>query len=713
MTRPLALPIQSNPLRTKEDLRLAFRQLTDPLLPYYSPGRALLQLGATGAGYSEAVAGMEGFSRVLWGLIPLLAGGGDGGPLLDVCLEGIRNGTDPAHGEYWGCAGDYDQRLVEMAAFGLALALVPEKLIEGLGRSGVEQLAEWLRPINGSKLWDCNWVLFRVMVQMGFRKAGLDYDRELTLQTLDEIERFYLGGGWYADGVGGHSDYYVPFAIQYYTLLYAVFMEDDDPERAKLYRERAAVFAEDFIHWFAEDGAALPYGRSLSYRFSQAAFWSVMAFAQVETPYPLGVIKGIILRHLRWWMAQPIFSSDGLLTIGYAYPNLVMAEGYNSPGSPYWAMKTFLILALPDSHTFWSAEELPLPGLQPRAMQKAPHLVLCRQQDPGVSHVAAFNSGHPASNEHTHTSAKYEKFVYSTFFGFSVPRAEWGLAQGAFDSMLALSEGDNLYRVKRRCEETEVCEDFLYAKWKPWADVVVQTWIIPGVPWHVRVHHIATGRVLDTAEGGFALGIEGTGSGGTVPKTADQGEAWAASEQRGVSEQQVISAQQGTIAAGKTAGGETTGIVSSTEPDLTCAASPAAPLRTGLGGIQASNQERDADNGTPAWAWAGYGRGASGIRQLLGTGRTELVFPQANTNVLVNRTVIPTIRCRVEAGTQAWLVSAVYGESFADAYSTGRWEQAPRADVVDGELQIFMGDSRLSPATAVSGEPVFRIRLDA
>src|SRR5690349_8277274 len=114
------LPIQSNPFRTKDDLRLAFKQLTDPLIPYYSKGSAKLMLGATGTSYTGDLAGMEGFSRVLWGLIPLLAGGGTS-PLWDIYMKGIRNGTNPDHEEYWGAAGDYDQRSVEMAAFGLAL----------------------------------------------------------------------------------------------------------------------------------------------------------------------------------------------------------------------------------------------------------------------------------------------------------------------------------------------------------------------------------------------------------------------------------------------------------------------------------------------------------------------------------------------------------------------------------------------------------------
>lgn len=223
----------------------------------------------------------------------------------------------------------------------------------------------------------------------------------------------------------------------YYSLLYAKLMEQEDPERSRIFKDRARLFAAEFISWFAPDGSALPYGRSLSYRFAQSAFWSALAYAGVEG-FSAGVVKGLVLRKLRWWFSQPIFDAGGVLTIGYAYPNLVMAENYNAPGSPYWAMKTFLPLALDADHPFWKEKELPLPDIPAVMVQKPAHLVIVRE--PTSGHVAAFNSGHFYTNEHTHTSAKYEKFVYSTHFGFSVPRSEWGLSQGAFDSMLALSE---------------------------------------------------------------------------------------------------------------------------------------------------------------------------------------------------------------------------------------------------------------------------------
>jgi hypothetical protein len=197
--------------------------------------------------------------------------------------------------------------------------------------------------------------------------------------ALDRLEEFYLGDGWYSDGPTAQRDYYIPFGMHFYGLVYAKLAGRDDPERARRFRERAAAFAHDFVHWFAADGAALPFGRSLTYRFAQGGFWGALAFADVEA-LPWGVVKGLVLRHLRWWTRRPIYQPDGALAIGYGYPNLNMAEQYNSPGSPYWALKFFLPLALPEEHPFWQAEEAPMPDLAP--VHTLPHagMIVCRDR---------------------------------------------------------------------------------------------------------------------------------------------------------------------------------------------------------------------------------------------------------------------------------------------------------------------------------------------
>jgi len=115
--------IRSNPLKTRKDMVQAALQLIRPAAACLSPGKARLLIGEGSAHYSEDVAGMEGFSRILWALVPMLAGGcPEAEPYWQLWREGIIHGTDPAHEEYWGDIGPFDQRMVEMAVMGMALS---------------------------------------------------------------------------------------------------------------------------------------------------------------------------------------------------------------------------------------------------------------------------------------------------------------------------------------------------------------------------------------------------------------------------------------------------------------------------------------------------------------------------------------------------------------------------------------------------------------
>ena len=104
------LDIQKNPLRTRQDLVRAAVQLIDPLVSCLTPGKARMIVGEGSAHYSEDVAGMEGFSRVLWALVPMLMGRcPEAEPYWKLWKEGIIHGTDPGHPEYWGGIGNYDR----------------------------------------------------------------------------------------------------------------------------------------------------------------------------------------------------------------------------------------------------------------------------------------------------------------------------------------------------------------------------------------------------------------------------------------------------------------------------------------------------------------------------------------------------------------------------------------------------------------------------
>ncbi|WP_459798753.1 DUF2264 domain-containing protein [Herbidospora sp. RD11066] len=543
------------------------RDLVDPLLPFFSPGRARLRLGVNTAHYDDTAAELEAFARPLWGLAPL----GDG---MDLWREGLAAGTNPDHPEYWGDIAEIDQRLVETAALGFALALAPAELWDDLTGTERDRVATWLSQALDRTGVDNNWQFFPVLVGLGLRRLGVPFNEKSLETRLDRLESFALGRGWYSDGPTAQRDYYVPFAMHYYGLIYAGLSED---ARAERFRTRAGEFALDFRHWFAADGAAIPFGRSMTYRYAQAAFWGALAFAEVDA-LPWAETKGYLLRHLRWWEGRDVADRAGVLTIGYAYPQPLLAEQYNAPGSPYWAMKAFLPLALPESHPFWTTPASTSPVPDGAVHQPEPGVTLIRSDE--GRHVVMLSAA-----QHNMWArggaAKYAKFAYSTVFGFSVPAGGAGLEQGAFDSTLALSEDGHHWR----CCEVPIAEGDLHLRWSPWDDVQIETWLIPQGEAHLRIHRVVSARSLFTAEAAFAVDRD-TETG----RECGDGYAWASSAQ-------------------------------------------------GRSGIE--------DHEDPEWP--------TGVRR-----EGEVVQPHPGTNVLVPRTILPTLRGEHEAG-EFWLTCKVTG----------------------------------------------------
>lgn len=488
-------------LETKQDFTAWMNRLLDPLKPLYSDGCARLHLGDSGVTYPQVSIEMEAFSRPLWALVPFWMGGGDDSTFEEIYRKGLANGTDPAHPEYWGGFTDYDQRFVEMAAIASGIIFTPEKVWEPLSEDEKQHLADWLYGINEYVIPDCNWQFFMILVNVAMKKRGYRYSEENLASGLEKVESYYLGDGWYRDGGSAQKDYYISFAMHYYGLLYSVAMKEEDPERCARFQKRAEIFAQDFIYWFDENGAALPYGRSLAYRFGEGAFWAAYVFAGLDE-IPAAVVKGILARHLNWWLEQKMFDRDGVLTIGYSYPNLIMAERYNAPGSPYWGMKTLLCLALPDDHPFWSVEAAPLPMLDAvKPLYQADMLMHRHDGD-----VTAYPAGVCEKYGHGHVPEKYSKFAYSTRFGFSVARSQIVLHENAPDSALAfVIDGDDYVFVRKVSESYKVLEDRVISVWQPFPGIKVTSTVIPTEHGHKRIHEIESDYDCTAYDCGFAV----------------------------------------------------------------------------------------------------------------------------------------------------------------------------------------------------------------
>lgn len=91
-------------LSSRQDVAQTLTAMLSALDKQFPENVAQFSLGNTCAHYSTDIAEMEGLSRALWGLFPLLAGGAEV-PFSDKYLTAIKLGTDPQSPSYWGKPG--------------------------------------------------------------------------------------------------------------------------------------------------------------------------------------------------------------------------------------------------------------------------------------------------------------------------------------------------------------------------------------------------------------------------------------------------------------------------------------------------------------------------------------------------------------------------------------------------------------------------------
>ncbi|KAL5334012.1 hypothetical protein BJX70DRAFT_379529 [Aspergillus crustosus] len=693
---PLA-GFSDNAFETRSDFVRAATSLLSALEPHKSPLYARIKIPvATATGFDETAAQLEGFARPLW-VVPFLFDEPSAATLnLQSWVHGLETGTDPDSPEYWGDLGNFDQRMVEMESIAIALLAKPDNFLRSMSKDAMTRLADWLRQINDHKMPQNNWLWFRVFVNLALIKSLGVPRNELQAQInadLETLDTFQLGEGWSSDGLWGddrkQADYYSgSFAIQFAQLLYIRFAGDGDTNRVDRYRESARDFGATFWRYFDTNGAAIPFGRSMTYRFAFAAFWSAAACANVQLSAPvdrIGIIKGLLTRHLRWWSKRPeIFNPDGTLNIGFTYPNMYLSENYNSPQSVYWCLKSFIVLMLPDNHLFWTSPELPYPSLGPSeaSLPKVqvvwpPRHVLIN----GPEHHFMLSAGQMTRKGHKAREAKYGKFAYSSTFAFSVPSGPL-LEQLAPDSTLSISHDDGeTWKVRSEPYDEKIVQvtvlnevqgvPALSSVWRPWKylDLTVTTILIPLAEtfpgWHLRVHSVkwksslalrSVLRKLSLVDAGFAIDAE-TNFGRFIP--------------------------------------DATSLSSTLEGCAAEAGNCLIMSRAGTSGVADLTAQTEIIHGSS---------------KLSVEGRGSMLRADPNTNLVSSRTFIPTVRHDLSVADyetvtrgvgregDVWLVSGVFAAAASAGFGRedvhSMWLKQPQLSikVVDDKIDISLGN---------------------
>jgi hypothetical protein len=297
---------------------------------------------------------------------------------------------------------------------------------------------------------------------------------------------------------------------------------DSMPERRDELLARIGAWMNHYPYFFAADGATIEYGRSLAYKFCRlgAPLW---AYKLGLWQHPVGMLKRLVGRHLRWYVDRGAVRPEGTLRQSLtASGSPEVIERYISTGATYWAIQAFSGLwALPDDDPFWSAEEEPLPAEQSDFVKLFPQPGWLLTAKDG--HVQKYNAGsvHPAYGN------KYSKLIYSTRNPFNV-----GLDAGqpSLDSGICLSEDG----VRGQREEVQAyAADTRWLRSRYAIQVnnhthMVDTTLIPLGDFHLRAHRILRDLAaahVTAEEGSAPLGYDA----GAVPAIRAAG-GWAFAE---------------------------------------------------------------------------------------------------------------------------------------------------------------------------------------
>lgn len=312
---------------------------------------------------------LEAFGRTLSGIGPWL--NGEGGTKEEVALrnqyrqwatKAVANAVNPAAKDYLQWEGG--QPLVDASFFALGLVRCPW-LWEHLDSTVKQQVVTALLSTRATVPSYSNWILFSGMVEAFFCRYGYAYDKvRIEFGVREFLQHWYVGDGFFSDGMNFAFDYYNSYVIQpYLTTILRVLNEKGRAYEVFLTKlaqvtQRYAVIQERLI---APDGSFPVTGRSITYRGGAFHHLANMSLQHQLPPglHPAQVRSGLTAVLRKTTESGTTFTKDGWLNLGLYGLQPDLADLYINTGSLYLCMNLFLPLGLPDTDEFWSTPAEP------------------------------------------------------------------------------------------------------------------------------------------------------------------------------------------------------------------------------------------------------------------------------------------------------------------------------------------------------------------
>ena len=345
-------------------------KLASPVLSNMAKGELqknmTVELSPTWDGRDKAVTYMECFGRLIAGVAPWLAlpessteEGKKRKQLHEWALQSYVHSVDPSSPDYllWRKEG---QPLVDSAYFTNALIRAPKQFWEPLDNTTKQRIITEIKPLRRVKPPYTNWLLFAAMNEAFLLMIDEDYDPMRIDLTLQKLNEWYVGDGWYSDGTKFHFDYYNSFVIHPMLVEILEVMVEKDRIKKEFYElalKRMQRFSEHLERFVSPEGTFPSFGRSLTYRTGAFQPLALLAWKkQLSEIHTEGQIRSALTAvHKSIFAAQSNFTSDGYLTIGFAGHQPELGDWYSNNGSMYLTSTSFLPLGLPENDSFWTS----------------------------------------------------------------------------------------------------------------------------------------------------------------------------------------------------------------------------------------------------------------------------------------------------------------------------------------------------------------------
>lgn len=349
------------------------RAISAPVLAHGAAGTLKAAMPVETAPGSEdrrVFAPLEACGRTLAGIAPWLELGGLEGEEAEAqrAARGqaqalIASITDPASPDHVDFAEGM-QPLVDAAFLAQAILRAPTILWNDLPVTTRTHILRAMSAACSIEPAANNWLLFSAMIETLFAALGVDCDRLRIDRAIRQLDGWYVGDGWYADGPVFHFDYYNSFVIHPFLLdiVRVLPRETEWQDFAGRQIDRAQRHGVQLERMIAADGAMPAIGRSLSYRCGNLHLLAQLALLRsLPAKIPAGRAREAMRRAIDFSLSGPgTFDDAGWLTIGYRGHQPGLAEDYISTGSLYLCTAAFLPLGLPPADPFWTAPaELP------------------------------------------------------------------------------------------------------------------------------------------------------------------------------------------------------------------------------------------------------------------------------------------------------------------------------------------------------------------